>query len=48
MCDREFSSGLIIDRTRFDEATKGILTKKEGGVDNFTKGLVGGGNDVGK
>ena len=48
MSDGEFSGGLIVDRARFYDATKGILTKKEGGIDDFTKSLVGCGNNVGK
>ena len=48
MSDREFSGRLIINLARFYNATKRILTKKEGGVDDFTKSLVGCGDDVGK
>ena len=46
MSDGEFSSWLIVDRARFYNATKRILSEKEGGVDDFAKSLVGCGDDV--
>ena len=48
MSDREFSGRLIINLARFYNATKRILTKEEGGVDDFTKSLVSCSDNVGK